>query len=72
MKSNYLNPKVKEPLKKYERLLHQYNAGALNDQQIKEMVRLSTVLIAQLIKDATKATKQSMMDGDAIRLLPKN
>ena len=69
MKINYLNVKLREPMKKYQRLLIQYNNKQLNNAQTKELVKLSSLLISELVNDSNKTKKVSMMDGDALRLL---
>lgn len=71
MKSNYLNPKLKEPLKKYQKLLQQFNSKQLDKIKTDELIKLSALLINELIKETSKSKKLSMMDGDAIRLLNK-
>ena len=56
-------------MKKYQRLLIQYNNKQLNNAQTKELVKLSSLLISELVNDSNKTKKVSMMDGDALRLL---
>ena len=68
MKINYLSPKLKQPLAKYGKLLNGFNNNQLDDSQTKELIKLSSLLINDLIKDTQRTKKLSMMDGDSIRL----
>lgn len=72
MKINYLNPKLKTPLAKYGKLLNGFNNNQLDDSQTKELIKLSSLLINDLIKDTQKTKKLSMMDGDLSRLQKNN
>jgi hypothetical protein len=72
MKINYTNPKLKTPLAKYGKLLNGFNNNQLDETQIKELIKLSSMLINELIKDTQRTKKLSMMDGDLARLQKNN
>jgi hypothetical protein len=72
MKINYTNPKLKTPLAKYGKLLNGFNNNQLDEPQTKELIKLSSLLINELIKDTQRTKKLSMMDGDSARLLKNN
>ena len=72
MKINYTNPKLKTPLAKYGKLLNGFNNNQLDELQTKELIKLSSLLINELIKDTQRTKKLSMMDGDSARLQKNN
>jgi hypothetical protein len=72
MKINYTNPKLKTPLAKYGKLLNGFNNNQLDEPQTKELIKLSSLLINELIKDTQRTKKLSMMDGDLARLQKNN
>ena len=72
MKINYIHSKLKTPLAKYGKLLNGFNNNQLDDSQTNELIKLSSLLINDLIKDTQKTKKLSMMDGDSTRLQKNN
>lgn len=72
MKYTYLKPKAQDRLNRYNRLLAQFNNNQLDSEKTKELIKLSALIISELVKDSSKTKKISMMDSEMLRTALKN
>ena len=62
MKSNYLNKNIQTRLDAYSSLLKQFNSGKLSPELQTKLIKLSSLIIQDLVDDKIKSKKQNLMD----------
>ena len=63
MQKNYLSKEIQGRLNTYSTLLTAYNAGNLSEDKQKMLIKLSSLIIQDLVKSQIKSKKQSLMDS---------
>ena len=63
MQKNYLSKEIQGRLTTYSTLLTAYNAGNLSEDKQKTLIKLSSLIIQDLVKSQIKSKKQSLMDS---------
>lgn len=66
MQKSYLDKKIQGRLNSYSTMLAAYNAGKLSETQQNTLIKLSSLIIQDLVGSQIKSKKQSLMDGENI------
>lgn len=66
MQKSYLSKEIQGRLNSYSTMLTAFNAGKLSEDQQKKLIKLSSLIIQDLVKSQIKSRKQGLMDEQTI------